>query len=126
MSNGTLEVIIVEGRHLKSRDVMNENDAYIEIYMNNKYKTRTTLVPNSTHPIWNERFIFNLHKNEKIIHFDLYDTNDVERDLIGNAKIKLKHVFDNGKFGEWVKLPGYFGLSSHGEIHIIMRFIGSH
>ena len=27
-----------------------------------------------------------------------------------------------GKFDEWVKLPAKFGLSSHGEVHVIMNF----
>ncbi|CAF0817667.1 unnamed protein product [Rotaria sp. Silwood1] len=32
MPEGTLEVIVVEGRELKDRDIVGQNDAYIEIY----------------------------------------------------------------------------------------------
>ncbi|CAF2083028.1 unnamed protein product [Rotaria magnacalcarata] len=105
MPAGTLEVIIVEGRHLKDRDVVGQNDAYVEIYLDKKYKQRTTTISNSNNPTWNERFTFNLQKGDDNIHFDVYDADVVGRDSIGSGKTKLKHVFDDGKFDEWVKLP---------------------
>ncbi|CAF1103758.1 unnamed protein product [Rotaria sp. Silwood1] len=123
MPIGTLEVIIVEGRHLKDRDIVGQNDAYVEIYLDKKYKQRTTTISNSNNPRWNERFTFNLQKGDDTIHFDVYDADVVGRDSIGSGKVKLKHVFDDGKFNEWIKLPAKFGLSSHGEIHVIMNFI---
>ncbi|CAF0946010.1 unnamed protein product [Adineta ricciae] len=125
MPTGTLEVIIVEGRHLKDRDLIGQNDAYVEIYLDKKYKQRTTTISNSNNPVWNERFTFNIHKNEDTIHFDVYDADLVGRDSIGNGKVKLKHVFDDNRFDEWVKLPAHLGLGSHGEIHVIMNFIVS-
>ncbi|CAF5144211.1 unnamed protein product, partial [Rotaria magnacalcarata] len=33
MPTGTLQVIAVEGRHLKDRDLVGENDTYVEIYL---------------------------------------------------------------------------------------------
>jgi hypothetical protein len=36
----TLEVFIVEGHHLKDRDLVGQNDAYVEIYLDKKYKQR--------------------------------------------------------------------------------------
>jgi Ca2+-dependent lipid-binding protein len=123
MPAGTLEVIIVEGRHLKDRDAVGQNDAYVEVYLDKKYKQRTTTISNSNNPVWNERFILNLQKGDDTIHFDVYDADVVSRDSIGNGKVKLKNVFDDGKFDEWVKLPAKLGLSSHGEIHVIMNFL---
>lgn len=122
MPSGTLEVIVVEGRDLKDKDLMGQNDAFVEIYIDKKYKQRTTTISNTNNPIWNERFTFNLQKNDETIHFDVYDADLIGRDSIGNCKIKLKHVFDDGKYDEWVKLPAMFGLSSKGQIHIIMNF----
>ncbi|CAF3407440.1 unnamed protein product [Rotaria socialis] len=113
---------IADGRHLKDRDIIGKNDAYVEVYLDKKYKQRTTIIKNSNDPIWNERFSFNIHKGDDTIHFDVYDDDLVGRDSVGNCKVKLKHVFDGRKFDEWVKLPAKLGLSSHGEIHIIMNF----
>ena len=55
-SHGTLEVTIVEGRHLKDEDIAGKNDAYVELYLDKDYKQRTTTVQNSNDPIWNEKF----------------------------------------------------------------------
>ncbi|CAF0863967.1 unnamed protein product [Adineta ricciae] len=125
MPNGTLEVIIVEGRNLKDRDIIGQNDAYVEIYLDKKYRQRTKIVKNSNSPVWNERFTFNIHKGDDTIHFAVYDDDLVGRDSIGSGKVKLKHVFDDNKHEEWVKLPAHLGLSSHGEIHVIMNFTPS-
>ncbi|CAF2536933.1 unnamed protein product [Rotaria sp. Silwood2] len=122
MPEGTLEVFVVEGRELKDKDIVGQNDAYIEIYTDKKYKQRTKTISNTNNPVWNERFTFNVHKGDDSIHFDVYDADVVGKDAIGHCKVKLKHVFDDGKFDEWVKLPAMFGLSSNGQIHIIMSF----
>jgi Ca2+-dependent lipid-binding protein len=125
MSIGTLEVTIVEGRNLKNRDIIGENDAYVELCLEKKYKQRTIIIKNSNNPVWNERFTFNVHKGDDTIYFHVYDDDLIGRDSVGSGKVKLKHVFDNGTFDEWVKLPAKFGLTSHGEIHVIMNFIVS-
>jgi Ca2+-dependent lipid-binding protein len=122
MPAGTLEVFIVEGRNLKDRDLIGQNDAYVEIYLDKKYKQRTTTISNTNDPTWNQRFTFNIQKGDDTIHFDVYDADIADRDSIGNGKTKLKYVFDDGRFDEWVKLPAKFGLTSHGEIHVIMNF----
>ena len=125
MSKGVLEVVILEGRNLKNCDFFGENDAYVEIYMNKKYKQRTIIIKNTNNPVWNERFTFNIHKGDNTIHFDVYDDDLIGRDTIGKCKVNLKHVFDDGEFDEWIKLPAHFGLSSRGEIHVQMNFTPS-
>jgi Ca2+-dependent lipid-binding protein len=126
MPEGTLEVFVIEGRNLKDQDMVGQNDAYIEIYTDKKYKQRTKTISDTNNPTWNERFTFNLQKGDDAIHFAVYDDDLVGKDAIGNCKVKLKHVFDDGKFDEWVKLPAMFGLSSKGEIHIRMAFTVSY
>jgi len=122
MPNGTLEVIVAAGRRLKDEDAFGKNDPYVEVYLDKKYKQRTKTISDSNDPVWNERFNSNIRHGDDAIHFDVYDADIAGKDSIGSCKVKLKHVFDDGKFDEWVKLPGMLGLSSHGEIHIIMNF----
>jgi Ca2+-dependent lipid-binding protein len=122
MPTGTLEVFIGEGRHLKDKDTVGQNDPYIEIYTQKKYKQRTTTLGNTNDPVWNEKFVFNIHPEDDTIHFHVYDADIGDRDSIGSGKVKLKHVFDDGKYEDWVKLPAHLGLSVHGEIHVIMHF----
>ena len=122
MPTGTLEVIIAEGRRLKDKDAVGQSDPFVEIYTQKKYKQRTTTISNTSDPVWNERFTFNIQPADDTIHFDVYDADVGDKDAIGNGKVKLKNVFDDGKFDEWVKLPAHLGLSVHGEIHVIMNF----
>jgi Ca2+-dependent lipid-binding protein len=56
MSHEILEVIVVEGRNLKDKDTMGQNDAYVELYMNKDYKQRTSTKKDSNSPAWNETF----------------------------------------------------------------------
>ncbi|CAF1547110.1 unnamed protein product, partial [Rotaria sordida] len=84
MPTGTLEVIVVEGRHLKDRDLVGENDTYVEIYLDKKYKQRITTISNSNNTVWNQCFTFNLQKGDDTIHFDIYDADVIGRDSIGN------------------------------------------
>ncbi|UJR32648.1 hypothetical protein I4U23_020108 [Adineta vaga] len=122
MVQGVLEVTVVSGRSLKNCDIIGENDAYVEVYTQKKYKQRTRTIKNSNNPEWNEQLRFNIHKGDDTIHFDVYDADLIGRDTIGKCKIKLKHVFDGGEFDEWIKLPAHLGLSTRGEIHVIMSF----
>ena len=116
---------ILEGRSLKNCDIIGENDAYVEVYMDKKYKQRTRTIKNSNNPEWNEELRFNIHKGDDTIHFNVYDADLIGRDTIGKCKVALKHVFTDGEYDEWIKLPSHFGLSSRGEIHVKMSFTSS-
>jgi Ca2+-dependent lipid-binding protein len=122
MPTGTLEVIVVEGRELKDKDIVGQNDAFVEICLDKRYKQRTTTISNTNNSTQSERFTFNLQRDDDVIHFNIYVADVVGHDFIGKCKMKLKHVFDDGKFDEWVKLPAMHGLSSKGQIHGIMKF----
>ena len=56
-ANGTLLVKIVEGRNLKDKDIVDKNDAYVELCVNEDYKQRTTTIQSSKNPTWNQKFI---------------------------------------------------------------------
>lgn len=122
MPAGVLEVIILEGRSLKNLNFIGENDPYVEVYMDKKYKQRTIKVKNTNSPAWNDRLIFNIRKGDNAIHFAVYNSEIIGRGTIGKCKVNLKRVFDDGDFDEWIKLPAHLGLSSNGEIHVKMSF----
>ncbi|CAF0860463.1 unnamed protein product [Adineta steineri] len=126
MPSGVLDVAILEGRSLKNCDFIGQNDAYVEVYMSKKYKQRTRTIKNSNNPTWNEELRFNIHKGDDTIHFDVYDDDLIGRDTIGKCSIKLKKVFEEGEFDEWIKLPSLLGIRFRGEIHVVMNFTVSH
>lgn len=54
--NGSLCVTIVEARQLKDRDLIDDDDPYVELYLDKQTKRRTSTVQESNNPIWNETF----------------------------------------------------------------------
>ena len=55
-SHGTLEVTVIEARHLKDQDIVGKNDAFVEVYLDKDYKQRTKTIKNNNDPQWNEKF----------------------------------------------------------------------
>ena len=107
---------------LKNKDIIGQSDPFVEIYTQKEYKQQTKPIKNTNNPVWNEKFVFNIHLDDITIHFDVYDSDVIGKDSIGNGKVNLKHVFDDGKFDGWVNLSNQLGFSGNGEIHVIMMF----
>lgn len=124
MPQGTLDIIISEGRNLKDENTYDDKNIFFEAYINKNFKQRTNMVSNTNDIIWNEQLSFNIKRNgDDTLHFDIYEDGEV---LIGKCKIKLKRVLNDGKYNEWIKIPVMYGSKSHGEIHVIMKFEVSH
>lgn len=56
MSEGTLQVTVVEARNLKDEDTIGQNDPYVELYFDDDYKQRTSTQKDTNSPTWNETF----------------------------------------------------------------------
>jgi Ca2+-dependent lipid-binding protein len=53
-----IQVIVIEGRNLKKKDLFTENDAYVQIYLDDKkQKQKTTVKNNCKTPVWNQSFV---------------------------------------------------------------------
>ncbi len=53
-----LQVTVVEARNLKQKDTFSENDAYVQIYLDDKkQKQKSKAKQNSNNPTWNESFV---------------------------------------------------------------------
>ena len=56
MAQGRLRVTIVEAAKLVDKDKTDFNDPYVEVYVDEKAKQRTTVLENVERPVWNETF----------------------------------------------------------------------
>ncbi|ORY91182.1 C2 domain-containing protein [Syncephalastrum racemosum] len=121
---GTLSVTIFEAKDLKNQDFMGKNDPYIELWLNDDYKQRTSEVSNSNNPVWNETFTFNIGEGTSAhkLYLKVLDKDVVGSDKIGEAKIDFADVYQGSVFDDWVKLPAKLGLSSHGEVRVRIEF----
>ncbi|KAI9311631.1 C2 domain-containing protein [Dichotomocladium elegans] len=123
-SEGVLSVTIYEGKDLKDKDTLGNNDPFIEIWVDEDYKQRTSEARNTNNPVWNETFAFSLNENHKAhkLHLKVLDRDIVGADKIGEASVDFKHVLQGKSIDDWVKLPSTLGLGSHGKIRLRMEF----
>lgn len=144
MAQGHLHVTIVEAAKLADKDKTDFNDPYVEVYLDDKKKQKTGTINNVERPVWNETFdlyvtlfffpfyyLFKFYfflfsevwSSGDHLHIDVYDEDEGKKpDLIGSAKLSLEDVMKNGRFDDWVKLPGLLGFGSRGDVHIRMTF----
>jgi Ca2+-dependent lipid-binding protein len=55
---GQLEVKVIEGVNFKKKDLFTDNDAFVEIYLDDKNEKQKTKVEyNSKNPKWNQSFV---------------------------------------------------------------------
>ncbi|KAI8136785.1 C2 domain-containing protein [Fennellomyces sp. T-0311] len=122
---GTLTVTLIEAKDLKNQDLFGKNDPYVELWLDDDYKQKSSEVKNTNNPVWNETFTFNISKgsSDKKLYLKVLDKDLIGSDKIGDAKVNVKDIINSGRpFDEWVKLPAKLGLSSHGEIRVAIHF----
>ncbi|KAI8137893.1 C2 domain-containing protein [Fennellomyces sp. T-0311] len=121
---GVLTVDVFEGKELKNQDFLGKNDPFIELWLDDDYKQRTSELSNTNNPVWNETFTFNIAEgsSDSKLYIKVIDQDLIGTDKIGDAKVDLKDVYDGEVFDDWVKLPAKLGLNSHGEIHLRIEF----
>ncbi|KAI9473669.1 MAG: C2 domain-containing protein [Benjaminiella poitrasii] len=121
--SGTLKVTIIEARKLHGEDLIGKNDPYVELWVDDDYKQKTTTISNTNDPVWNQTFTFPLNEGRKHkLYFKVYDKDIIGSDTIGEAKFDFEGAFNGVPIDTWVKLPAKLGLTSHGEVHIYLQF----
>ncbi|KAI8142193.1 C2 domain-containing protein [Fennellomyces sp. T-0311] len=125
---GVLKVTLVEAKDLDSEDLFGANDPYVELWLDDDYKQRSSEVSNSNNPVWNEEFIFNIEEgsSDKKLYIKVMDKDLLSDDKIGDAKLRLTDIVEGGEpFDDWVNLPAKLGLSSDGQVHLQVTFEAS-
>ncbi|CAF4220046.1 unnamed protein product [Rotaria sp. Silwood2] len=118
-----LQVTVIEAKNLKKKDTLSENDPFAVLYLDDAhYKQKTKTKQNSKNPKWNQSFVFNHLYGQDILHVDVYDEDSVKNDKIGSVEIDLRPLYEKGHLDQWFELKGKLGLSSHGQIHLILDF----
>lgn len=97
-----------------------------ELWIDEDYKQKTTVISNTNDPVWNQTFTFNLGESRKHkLYIKVMDKDKVGSDKIGDTTFDLEEAFSGAPIDTWIKLPAKLGLTSHGEIHIYMQFFPS-
>ncbi|CAF0979171.1 unnamed protein product [Rotaria sordida] len=118
-----LQVTVVEAKNLKKKDRFSENDPFVQLYLDDiNYKQKTKTKQNSKNPKWNQSLVFNHLYGQDTLHVDVYDEDSVKHDKIGSVEIDLHQLYEKGHIDQWYDLKGKLGISSHGQIHLILDF----
>ncbi|KAJ3266010.1 Synaptotagmin-7, partial [Borealophlyctis nickersoniae] len=91
-----LEVTIVEARNLKDHDTVGEGDPYIELWIDEDYKQKTSTQKNNNNPVYNETFTFNLTSGKHVLHLKAIDKDVADKDKIGEGKLDFGAVVNGG------------------------------
>ncbi|KAJ3033701.1 Extended synaptotagmin-3 [Rhizophlyctis rosea] len=117
-----LEVRVLEAKNLKDEETAGQNDAYVELWLDDDYKQKSSVVKNSNNPTWNETFTFQTGGKHKL-YFKVYDKDVADKDAIGEGSVDVSAALNGQAVDEWVKLHGSLHLRSHGEVHIQVRAV---
>ncbi|KAJ8662691.1 hypothetical protein O0I10_001655 [Lichtheimia ornata] len=121
---GVLSVTIYEAKDLKDQDMIGKNDPFIELWVDENHKQRTSEAKNTNNPVYNETFAFTVRQGVKHkLYLKVKDKDILGTDKIGEAKIDLQDVFNGSVFDDWINLPAMLGLSSHGKVHLRVEFV---
>ncbi|XP_026880389.2 cytosolic phospholipase A2 zeta isoform X1 [Electrophorus electricus] len=84
MSHWKLSVKVLKGKFHHSHDILSESDLYVTLHLPtaSACTLRTTCIPNSSTPEWNETFHFRVHSQVKnILEINVYDKDLIQDDL---------------------------------------------
>jgi Ca2+-dependent lipid-binding protein len=119
MPHGTLEVIVVEAKNLKS-SLMDKTDPYVVLTVGGK-KQKTTVKNNAGKQAeWNEKFQFDIFDGVSEMYVEVWDDDAGKDDLRGSKVIDLNNAFDKKT------VDASFSLTHHdkhaGDIKLVIYF----
>ena len=93
MVHGTLEVIVIEAKNLKS-SLTDKTDPYITIKIGGKKEKTTTKSNAGKNADFNEKFHFDIFDGVNEMYLEVWDEDTGADDLRGSKVIDLNHVFE--------------------------------
>ncbi|PKC01226.1 hypothetical protein RhiirA5_504732 [Rhizophagus irregularis] len=120
MTKGTLNVTIVEAKHLKDEDFAGKGDPYVKLILDANNSQSTKPKSGDLNPEYNETFTFQIDGQKKL-ELEVWDKDPVKDDLIGKADIKLDKVFSSGHEEEWIKIKR-MAIFTKGEVKLVLKF----
>ncbi|KAI8852956.1 C2 domain-containing protein [Chytridium lagenaria] len=89
---GIVQVRVLRAKDLNKKDAFTNNDAFVDLWLNDKhYKQRTSIIQSAT-PEWNQTFTFNFERGQTTVNFHVLDKDIFDTDGIGYAKFDFSHL----------------------------------
>jgi hypothetical protein len=110
-----LDIRICGARKLKNTQVFGKIDPFCKVTLEGKQYTTHT-ANNTTEPIWDEVFKFNVKdENSSRLHFAIWDKNVVSDDFLGEYFMSLSGLTRGEVLDKWVLLQNCKG---NAELHV--------
>jgi Ca2+-dependent lipid-binding protein len=119
--NGTLEILAVEGKALKSMEMFTKQDPYLKLILDNQSIKTKTHKNGGKNPTWNQTVILNLLPGASVLRVEAWDEDAMKDDFIGSGSINLEPIFKAGSQDLWVDLRTKSG-SNAGQIRLVIYF----
>lgn len=113
-----IELQVLSGRKLPSKDIGGKSDPFIKISIADE-TVQTKVIKNSLNPSWNETFSFRFFSNPKSIRFDVMDEDKVSDDKMGIANFNISTLLKSASrtFEGNLKLEGG-GKKNKGSLQV--------
>ncbi len=117
--HGTLEVIVVEARGLKS-SLVDKADPYAKIKVGSAMKRTKTKNNAGKQVNWSEKFNFDIIDGVNELYAEVWDDDSVSDDKRGYCTVDLTKVYQTRQSDGWHSL--ILNGKQHGEIHLVIYF----
>jgi hypothetical protein len=118
---GVLEVLVVEGKGLKSVSALSKQDPYVKLMMDVEQVRSKVHNNGGKNPTWNQTLCLNVIPGQTILKVECWDSDLVSDDYIGGAVVNLEQILKTGSQDMWVDLRSQSGSNS-GQIRLVVYF----
>ena len=119
MVHGTLEVLVVEAKNLKS-SLIDKADPYAIVKVGATQKRTKTKNDAGKNVTWGEKFEIDIFDGVSEMYVEVWDADTVKDDKRGYCTVDLTKVFQTGTLDGWHSL--ILNGKQHGEIHLVIYF----
>ncbi|RDX88438.1 Elicitor-responsive protein 3, partial [Mucuna pruriens] len=97
MSQGSLEVFLVNAKGLNNTDFLGKMDPYVILICRTQEQKSNVATAQGSEPEWNENFVFNVSEGVSDLKLKIMDKDSMTaHDLVGEATIPLAALFTEG------------------------------
>jgi hypothetical protein len=122
---GQLEILLTEGKNLKSMDFFTKQDPYVKLFLDSQQIRSKTHSGGGKNPVWNQKLYLNVLPGQNVLRLEAWDEDAVNDDLIGEGTIPLDTVFKCGQYDTVIDLRTKKG-SNAGQIRLLLTFESKH
>eukprot|EP01103_Thecamoeba_quadrilineata_P010062 TRINITY_DN2078_c0_g1_i1.p1 TRINITY_DN2078_c0_g1~~TRINITY_DN2078_c0_g1_i1.p1 ORF type:complete len:525 (-),score=107.32 TRINITY_DN2078_c0_g1_i1:925-2499(-) len=103
---GTLEVRVLKAKNLVNKDGMfsGKSDPYALVVLDGKTIGKTKTIDNNLSPVWKERFTSELDGHYESLVVQVWDSNTLKDEFLGEYSFKMAKLNTKGKKHGWFEL----------------------